>query len=126
MITALPLRKCVAAGGWVAVSGQVGLADGALIDGGVASQTRHALLNFEAVLAAHDLTMADVVKTTVFLTKMDDFAEMNGEYEKAFDQETASSVHGRSLSTSGRRLVEIEGWAHAPPGCAREFGRMTE
>ena len=79
----LPLRPGVAAGGWLAVSGQVGLEDGALPDG-VRAQTAQALANLRQVVESHGAGLTDVVKTNVFLVSMEDFAVMNEEYAKVF------------------------------------------
>lgn len=112
MTAPLPLRPSVAAGDWVAISGQVGVRDGALVPGGVGAQTRQALANFVAVLTANGLTTADVVKTTVFLTTMDHFAEMNAEYARVFPTDpparSAIAVHQLPIGA----LVEVEGWAY--------------
>ena len=107
----LTLRPSVAAGGWVAVSGQIGAADGSLVEGGVAAQTRQALANFVAVLDANGLTTADVVKVNVFLVSMDGFAAMNEEYVEVFatDPPARSAVAVHQLPRQA--LVEIEGWA---------------
>lgn len=116
MTNPLPLRPSVAAGNLVAISGQVGIADGALVEGGAGAQTRQALKNFVAVLAANDLTTADVLKTTVFLTTMDDFAAMNEEYAKVFDVDpparSAIAVHQLPIGS----LVEVEGFAYRRTG----------
>jgi 2-iminobutanoate/2-iminopropanoate deaminase len=111
MALSFPLRASVGAGGWVALSGHMGEVDGVLVDGGVAAQTRRALENFVGSLAANGLTAADVVKTTVFLVTMDDFAAMNEEYAKVFhtDPPARSTVAVHQLWSDG--VVEIEGWA---------------
>jgi len=70
----------------VYTSGQIGLdpARGELVEGGVAGQTVRALANLDAVLRGAGLTLADVVKTTVYLADMADFAAMNEVYGKHF------------------------------------------
>ncbi len=55
----------------------------------MAAQTRQAILNMKAVLAEKNLNLDNVVKTTVFLADMNDFAEMNGVYAEFFDENTA-------------------------------------
>lgn len=67
-------------------SGQIPLdpASGALIEGGVEAQTERVLQNLGAVLEAAGCTFADVVRTTIFLKSMDDFAAVNGIYAKYF------------------------------------------
>ena len=82
-----PYSQATVAGGFVFCSGQIGLlpgTGGALVTGGVQAETERALLNLTAVLEARGLTLADVVKTTVFLATMDDFSKMNEIYAKHF------------------------------------------
>jgi len=109
----LPLRPGVAAGGWLAVSGQVGLEDGALPEG-VRAQTAQALANLRQVVESHGAGLTDVVKTNVFLVSMDDFAVMNEEYAQVFGVEpparSAVAIHQLPLGA----LVEIEAWVHLP------------
>lgn len=70
----------------VYTAGQVGLdpAKGELVAGGVSEQTAQVMKNLAAVLRGAGLTLADVVKTTVFLVDMNDFQAMNEVYGKAF------------------------------------------
>jgi 2-iminobutanoate/2-iminopropanoate deaminase len=77
-----PYSQAVRIGDLVFTSGQVALdpATGALVAGGVREQTTRVLDNLTAVLAEAGLTMSDVVKTTVFLKNMADFAAMNEIY----------------------------------------------
>lgn len=116
MSNPLPLRPSVAAGDWVVISGQVGVADGALVDGGVGAQTRQALANLVSVLQSNGLTTANVVKTTVFLTTMDDYAGMNEEYAKVFSVDpparSAIAVHQLPIGA----IVEIEALAYRGTG----------
>src|SRR5687768_7260110 len=78
-----PYSPGIVAGDLVFVSGQIGLdaATGKLVDGGVAAQAKQSLENLKAVLAAAGLGFADVVKTTIFLTDMADFAAVNDAYK---------------------------------------------
>lgn len=80
-----PYSHAVKAGKTLYVSGQLGLdpISGELVEG-VEAQARVALTNLAAVLKAADMDMSDVVKTTVFLTDMGDFAAINGIYAEAF------------------------------------------
>ena len=113
MTASLPLRPAVAAGEWLAVSGQVGIKDGALADG-VKAQAAQALANLKDVVEANGATLQDVVKTNVFLVTMDDFAAMNEEYAKVFtnDPPARSAVAVHQLPLGG--LVEIEAWVYRP------------
>jgi 2-iminobutanoate/2-iminopropanoate deaminase len=113
MTTPIPLRPAVAAGDWLAVSGQLGLKDGVLVEGAKA-QTAQALVNLREVVEAHGARMADIVKTNVFLVTTDDYAAMNEEYAKAFaaDPPARSAVAVHQLPLGG--LVEIEAWVYRP------------
>lgn len=80
-----PYSQGIEAGGLFFASGQTPLRpDGTLVTGTVAEQTRRCLENVEAVLAAAGLGMGDVVKTTVFMTDLGKFAEMNEVYAGRF------------------------------------------
>ena len=81
-----PYSQGIEANGLVFVSGQLPVdpATGAFVPSGVAEQTAQSLKNISAVLAAAGCTMDDVVKTTVFLTDMGKFAEMNEVYATFF------------------------------------------
>ena len=73
-----PYSQAINAGNFVFCSGQIPLTpDGALIEGDVAAQTRQVLTNLQAVLTAAGSSLDQVVKTTVFLADMGDFAAMN-------------------------------------------------
>jgi len=94
----------------VYTAGQVGLdpAKGELVEGGVAAETEQALKNLSAVLRGAGLTLADVVKTTVFLVDMNDFKAMNDVYGPKFpkDPPARSTVAVVGLPRGAR--VEIE------------------
>lgn len=96
------------------VSGQLGLADGALVHGGVVAEVRQALANMAALLASEGAGLEAVAKTTVFLTHMADYAPMNEAYMEAFGQHrparAAVAVAGLPLGAK----VEIEAWAYLP------------
>ena len=97
-------------GRWLVSSGQVGLdpASGSLVPGGIGPETERALRNLEAVLKAGNATFQDVVKTTVFLADMADFAAMNEVYAKRFGtHRPARSTVGVASLPRGFR-VEIE------------------
>ncbi len=81
-----PYSQAMVCNGMVYCSGQIPMspASGALTGGSVADQTRQALTNLAAVLHAADSGLDRVVKCTVFLSSMDDFAEMNGVYAEFF------------------------------------------
>ena len=77
-----PYSQAIEVNGFVYTSGQLPIdpATGAFPEGGVQEQTRQSLLNVQAILAEAGLTLANVVKTTVFLADMGDFAAMNEIY----------------------------------------------
>ncbi len=99
------------AGEWLVVSGQLGLVDGVLVDGGVTAQTRQALANLAGHLSTEGASLAQVVKTTVFLHHISDYSAMNEAYVAAFGDHrparSAVAVAGIPLHA----LVEIEAWA---------------
>jgi 2-iminobutanoate/2-iminopropanoate deaminase len=81
-----PYSQAIKAGGFVFASGQIALdpATGKLIEGDIAAQTGRVLKNLSAVLAKAGSGMDRVVKTTVFLKNLSDFAAMNEAYAKFF------------------------------------------
>ncbi len=105
-------QAIVASGRMVFVAGQVPLdpATGAIVgDGDVAAQTERSLQNLKAILEAAGATLADVVKTTVFLKNMNDFAAMNAVYAQYFDEATAPARAAVEVARLPKDvLVEIE------------------
>ena len=105
-----PYSQAISACSLTITSGQLGIdpATGAFVEGGIAAQTRQSLTNVQAVLAAAGLTMDNVIKTTVFLKDMNDFAAMNEVYATFFTGEppARSAVEVARLPKDG--LVEIE------------------
>lgn len=83
-----PYSQAVVTDGWIFASGQIPLdpATGALVEGDVAAQTDRVLKNLAAVLAAAGGSLRSVVKTTVFLSDMAHFGEMNAVYERRFGE----------------------------------------
>jgi len=81
-----PYSPALRAGEWLFVSGQIGLdpATGQLVEGGIAAQTRRVLDNIGALLKAAGLSFSDVVRTTIFLADMNDFASVNEIYAAYF------------------------------------------
>lgn len=81
-----PYAQAIVTDGWVFCSGQIPIdpATGQLLDGSVEEQTELVLKNLRAVLEAAGSAMDLVVKTTVFLSDMNTFAEMNGVYARHF------------------------------------------
>ena len=81
-----PYSQAVAHGAFLFCAGQIPLdpKTGELVPGGVPEQTERVCENIKAVLSVNNMTLTDVVKTTVFLTSMEDFAAMNGVYGRHF------------------------------------------
>ncbi|MEM7061583.1 MAG: RidA family protein [Cyanobacteria bacterium P01_B01_bin.77] len=105
-------QAVVASGEMVFVSGQIALepSSGELVgEGDVATQTKQCLNNLNAVLAAAGATMANVVKTSVFLKDMNDFSTVNGVYATYFDDATAPARACVEVARLPKDvLVEIE------------------
>ncbi len=105
-----PYSQAVEAGGTVYVSGQLPIdpATGSFAEGGIKELTRQSLTNVKAILNGAGLDMGDVVKTTVFLADMADFAEMNEVYAQFFSAPfpARSAVAVKTLPKGAR--VEIE------------------
>jgi 2-iminobutanoate/2-iminopropanoate deaminase len=105
-----PYSQAIRAGGMVYISGQlpVNPATGALVENDIAIQTARSLDNIQAILATAGLTMANVVKTIVFLKDMNEFAAMNEVYAKYFNgiYPARAAVQAAALPKDAR--VEIE------------------
>ncbi|BBB48360.1 RidA family protein [Pelolinea submarina] len=105
-----PYSAAIKTGPFVFMSGQLGLdpQSGSLVEGGVEAQTKQALTNLQSILQSNGLDMEAIVKTTVFLQDMDDFAKMNAVYAEFFksDPPARSTIEVAALPKGG--LVEIE------------------
>ena len=111
-----PYSPVVRAGDWIIVSGQLGLRDGKIVEGGVAEQTAQAVTNLSTHLASVGASLADIAKTLCFLTDMDTFATFNEAYIAGFgDHRPARSTIGVAGLPAGG-AVEIEAWAFKPAG----------
>jgi 2-iminobutanoate/2-iminopropanoate deaminase len=105
-----PYSQGIKANGFLFTAGQVGFdpASGELVDGGIAEQTQRVLQNIRAILRAGSTDLDHVVKTTVFLVDMADFALMNEVYAEFFgDHRPARSTVAVAALPRGAR-VEIE------------------
>ena len=106
-----PYTPAVRAGDWLVISGQIGIVDGALVDGGVQAEVRQALANLGSLIETNGAVLSDIVKTTVFLHHISDYPAMNDLYLEFFgDHRPARStvaVAGLPLGA----LFEIEAWA---------------
>ena len=105
-----PYSQAIQVGNLVYTSGQIPInpATGVLVEGGIKEQTRQSLSNVKAILEEAGLTMNHVVKTSVFLADMSDFADMNAVYAEFFSEPypARSAVAVKTLPKGA--LVEIE------------------
>ncbi len=105
-----PYSQAIQVGNLIYTSGQLPInpTTGAFPEGGIKEQTRQSLRNIQAILEEAGLTMSNVVKTTVFLADMNDFADMNAIYAEFFTQPypARSAVAVKTLPKNA--LVEIE------------------
>ena len=105
-----PYSQAIIAGDLVFCSGQLPMdpSTGQLIEGSIEEQTRRVLDNLSGLLEAAGSSLKHVVKTTIFLADMNDFAAVNGAYAEYFDQEppARSTVQAARLPRDAR--VEIE------------------
>jgi len=104
-----PYSQAVKAGGFIWCSGQIALdpADGVVTGSDIKSQTEQVMQNISAVLAASGATFDDVVKTTCFLTDINDFADFNAVYGRYFSGKPARSCVAVAALPKGA-LVEVE------------------
>ncbi len=105
-----PYSQAIQVGQLVYTSGQIPIdpSTGEFVEGGIRPQTRQSLLNVKAILEQAGLTMDNVVKTTVFMADMNDFADMNAVYAEFFTEPfpARSAVAVKTLPKGA--LVEIE------------------
>ena len=105
-----PYSQAIRVGNLVYTSGQIPIdpATGNFVEGGIKEQTRQSLTNIKAILEEAGLSMADVVKTIVFMADMNDFADMNSVYAEFFAEPypARSAVAVKTLPKGA--LVEIE------------------
>lgn len=120
-----PYTPVVRAGDWIIVSGQLGIADGALVSGGVAAQTAQAVVNLKAQLKSVGASLSDVSKTLCFLTDMDTFPTFNEAYVAGFgnSRPARSTIGVAALPFGG--AVEIEAWAYKPLAAAKSPAKKT-
>ena len=105
-----PYSQAIKVGNLVYTSGQIPIdpATGSFVECGIKEQTRQSLTNVKAILEEAGLTMSNVVKTTVFMADMADFADMNAVYAEFFAEPypARSAVAVKTLPKGA--LVEIE------------------
>lgn len=105
-----PYSQGIAAGNTAYISGQLPIdpATGAFAGEDIVSQTRQALTNLKAILQANGMTMADVVKTTVLMTDIGEFAAMNEVYAEFFSQPYPARAAYQVAALPKAAKIEIE------------------
>lgn len=111
-----PYVQATVSGGMVFCSGQIGMSpeDGALVSGGVAAEARQALANLAAVLDAAGVGFDQVVKTTLYLVDMEDFAVVNEIYEEALASACPARATVAVCTLPKGALFEIDAIACLP------------
>lgn len=106
-----PYSQAIEVGNLVFTSGQLPInpTTGAFPEGGIKEQARQSLLNIQAILKEAGLTMNNVVKTTVFLADMGDFADMNAVYAEFFSEPypARSAVAVKALPKGAMLEIEV-------------------
>ena len=106
-----PYSQAIFTGNLLFCSGQIALdpATNQVVTGGVEEQTQQVMKNIEAVLSANDMTWDHVVKTTIFLTDMNDFARVNEIYSRSFSSQppARSTVAVFALPKSVKVEIEV-------------------
>ncbi|XP_069477514.1 2-iminobutanoate/2-iminopropanoate deaminase isoform X1 [Ambystoma mexicanum] len=112
-----PYSQAVVVDRTMYIAGQVGLdpATGQLVEGGVLSQTKQALVNMGEILKAADCDYKNVVKTTVLLTDINDFAGVNDVYKQFFQSNCPARAAYQVVALPKNGLVEIEAVAVIGP-----------
>jgi endoribonuclease L-PSP, putative len=109
-----PYSQAIQVGNLVYTSGQIPVNphSGLFVEGGIKEQTRQSLLNVKAVLEEAGLTMSDVVKSTVFMADMNDFADMNAVYAEFFMEPypARSAVAVKTLPKGALVEIEVVAW----------------
>ncbi len=105
-----PYSQAIVSGGLVYTAGQIGLdpASGEFVEGGVEEQAHRVLTNLKAVLEAAGSSMKDVVKTTMYLADMGDFAAVNGIYGSYFEEPYPARSAVQAAKLPKGALVEID------------------
>jgi 2-iminobutanoate/2-iminopropanoate deaminase len=109
-----PYSLGIGAGDYVFLSGQIPLdgATGKLVEGGIEAQTEQVFHNIKALLENAGVTMAQVVKATVFMTDLKEFAAMNGVYEKnvSTPYPARSTIQVAGLPMGAKVEIEMLAW----------------
>lgn len=105
-----PYSVGVQSGDFIFTAGQIGLdsKSGEMVAGGIEAQTRQALINLQNILEAAGSSLDNVIKTTVFLKDMNDFAKMNAVYAEFFKQDPPARSAVQVAALPKNAEVEIE------------------
>ena len=109
-----PYSPSVRAGDFIIVSGQGGMRDGVVVEGGVTAQTEQTMRNVADRLAEAGAQLTDVVKTLCFLTDMGTFSEFNEAYAAGFGDHRPARSTVEVSALPGGMNVEVEVWAYRP------------
>ncbi|SMD12684.1 RidA family protein [Sporomusa malonica] len=109
-----PYSQAIKAGSFLFISGQIPVdpVTGIVVSGGVAAQTKQVLDNITAILKCENLNLGNVVKTTVFLTDMNDFQTVNQVYGEYFSQDAPARGCVQVARLPKDVSVEIEAIAY--------------
>ena len=110
-----PYSQAIIANGFVYTAGQIPLipGEGKIVEGDIQTQTRQVLDNLQAVLEGAGTSLANVVKTTVFLSNLNDFGAMNEVYGRYFSQDAPARATVEAARLPRDARVEIEAIAMA-------------
>ncbi len=105
-----PYSQGIKAGGFLFVSGQMPVdpVTNTVVEGGIEAQSKQVLENIQAILISEDLTMASVVKTTVFLKDLNDFQIVNDIYGQYFKEQAPARACVQVVKLPKDVMVEIE------------------
>jgi 2-iminobutanoate/2-iminopropanoate deaminase len=111
-----PYAQAIEEGGFLFLSGQIPLdpASGELVSGGLAAGVERVFDNIEAILKSEGLGLDDVVRTTVYLLRMSDFAEMNGIYGRRFGNHRPARSTVAVAELPKGAAIEIDAIARRP------------
>ncbi len=111
-----PYAQAIEEGGFLFLSGQIPLdpATGELVSGGLAAGVERVFDNIEAILKSEGLGLDDVVRTTVYLLRMSDFAEMNGIYARRFGSHRPARSTVAVAELPKGAAIEIDAIARRP------------
>lgn len=105
-----PYSQAVQVGNFIFLSGQIGISPetGNLVDGGIIAQTKQVFANLKSVLENVNLSLDDIIKTTVYLTDLNQFAEMNKIYNEHFTKDYPARATVQVSALPKGACVEIE------------------